>query len=204
MADCTQLERREGNVTAELRCKPGRRRTANPVTKVLVTRPHEDERSGLLTQEKREPALAYRSYESAGNIHESQPQPERDMTHIRSCPTVIRQRDSTPLDSLDLSRSPHGTPDSSSNSQTRLSRTSSSSFRFTVVDPNSRTGVRTAEDSEELHSAPKEKTILFMLKTHQLDTAEGHKPLQRRLGQDQSLVALMCCCFQWSKVVTGF
>ncbi|GAB5372812.1 hypothetical protein AAMO2058_001696700 [Amorphochlora amoebiformis] len=88
---------------------------------------------------------------------------------------------------------------SPSRSSLYLSR-SSTSFRFTVVDLSSSTGVKTAEDG---FGTPKEKSILYMLRNRELDATKSnsHHPLHR--GQtmcspgSDGIWNVVCCCWMW-------
>mmetsp|Transcript_10563 Transcript_10563/g.14712 ORF Transcript_10563/g.14712 Transcript_10563/m.14712 type:complete len:239 (-) Transcript_10563:292-1008(-) len=80
-----------------------------------------------------------------------------------------------------------------------MSSSSSSSFRFTVVERQFGYRERTATDCDKPRLA-KEKTILFMLKNHQLDPEEGQFiPLYRDIDSNkQDLINVLCCCWAWS------
>jgi len=149
--------------------------------------------------------MQYRSVEtsvSADDVRKSdvaieQPKP------IRSCPVLQRDRlDPAAFSTfeLDSDSSPR-----SSSSNTRSSGGSvTSSFRFTVVDTtkNDNVQMRISEDSvERYNSTPKEQTILFMLRSRELDAKEGHchRPALRQsdfaLSLFSTAVSTVCCCF---------
>jgi len=93
-----------------------------------------------------------------------------------------------------------GSPTSNvANLNRSMSSSSSSSFRFTVVERHSGYRERTATDCDKPRLA-KEKTILFMLKNHQLDPEEGDfMPLYRDMDPNrQHLINFLCCCWAWS------
>mmetsp|Transcript_8824 Transcript_8824/g.13166 ORF Transcript_8824/g.13166 Transcript_8824/m.13166 type:complete len:181 (-) Transcript_8824:228-770(-) len=172
----------EGDVFLSLRQDWNKFEESVPKVKNTSVKAWDNERSELLSEH------APSQYRSLDEVPGKDVVINEPVASIRSCPLVHER---TVIDSLDL-RSSEGSTRSTATSDT-VRRCSS--FRFTVEDPTSMSGTKTAEDALV---PTKEKTILHLLRNHELDPRRNPRPLMR---EENSIVPIVCCCWAWSSKV---